>query len=191
MLIQILIALLLGVFAGIITGLIPGIHVNLVGIIIISLSVSWFSSIEPIYLIVFITSMAITHTFLDFIPSILLGCPDTDTELSVLPGHELLKKGLGYEAIILTAYGSLIAIFLLIFISFPAIIIISKTYDFIKIFIPYFLIIISIMLISIERKKLTALGVFLLCGFDIMFNALQFISNNLIWQQTGHHLPLL
>jgi len=165
MLIQILIALLLGVFAGIITGLIPGIHVNLVGIIIISLSVSWFSSIEPIYLIVFIVAMAITHTFLDFIPSILLGCPDTDTELSVLPGHELLKKGLGYEAIILTAYGSLIAIFLLIFISFPAIVIISKTYDFIKTFIPYFLIIISIMLIGLEKRKLAALGVFLLCGF--------------------------
>ena len=32
-------------------------------------------------------------TFIDFIPSIFLGCPDTDTELSILPGHELLKKG--------------------------------------------------------------------------------------------------
>ena len=68
---------------------------------------------------VFIAALAITHTFVDFIPSIFLGCPDTDTELSVLPGHEMLKKGEGYEAIMRTAYGGLISIFLLIIIAFP------------------------------------------------------------------------
>ena len=31
--------------------------------------------------------MAITHTFVDFIPSVFLGCPDTDTELSI--GHKI------------------------------------------------------------------------------------------------------
>ena len=164
MLIQLLLFLFSGILAGTITGLIPGIHVNLIGAFLVALSISLLSSIDPLHLVIFITAMAITHTFIDFIPSIFLGCPDTDTELSILPGHELLKKGLGYEAILLTTYGSLAAIFLLALISFPSIFLISKTYELIKTFIPYLLIIISIILILLERKKLTALFVFLLTG---------------------------
>jgi putative membrane protein len=165
MLIQIILAIILGVIAGTLTGLIPGIHINLIGVLVISLATSIFYNLNPIYLVTFITSMAITHTFLDFIPSIFLGCPDTDTELSVLPGHKLLKKGHGYQAIVLTAYGSLAAIFILILITIPSIILISKTYEFIQKFIPYFLILMSIILISLENKKLSALLVFFLTGF--------------------------
>jgi len=165
MLIQIISFLLLGIFAGTFTGLIPGIHINLIGIFLISLSASLLSSIPPIYFVVFVVAMAITHTFVDFIPSVFLGCPDTDTELSVLPGHELLKKGEGYHAVLLTCYGSILAIFTLVLIAFPSILIISKIYNFIENLIPFFLIIISIILISLERKKSIALGVFLLTGF--------------------------
>jgi putative membrane protein len=130
MLIEIVLFLLLGILFGTLTGLIPGIHINLIGVLLVSASVSLFFSINPVYFVIFISSMAITHTFIDFIPSIFLGCPDTDTELSVLPGHELLKKGQGYQAILLTCYGSLAAIFILILIAFPSIFLISKTYGF-------------------------------------------------------------
>lgn len=165
MLTQILIALAIGILAGTITGLIPGIHINLVGIILVSLSASLFSSINKIYLVVFISAMAIAHTFIDFIPSIFLGCPDTDTELSILPGHELLKKGQGYQAIILTCYGSLAAIFILILIAFPSIIIIPKINNFITLAIPFVLIFSSIFLIFTEQRKLSALFIFLISGF--------------------------
>ena len=165
MLIEILLFLLLGIVFGTITGLIPGIHINLVGVLLVSLAASVFFSVNPVYFVVFISSMAITHTFLDFIPSIFLGCPDTDTELSILPGHELLKEGQGYEAIILTAYGSLAAIFILVLIAFPSILILSKTYSFLQKIIPYLLIAISIFLIVLEKKKIKALTVFLLTGF--------------------------
>ena len=165
MLFEIILALLLGCTIGTFTGLIPGIHINLIGIFLISLSASLLSSIPPIYFVVFVVAMAITHTFVDFIPSVFLGCPDTDTELSVLPGHELLKKGEGYHAVLLTCYGSILAIFTLILIAFPSILIISKIYNFIENLIPFFLIIISITLISLERKKSVALCVFLLTGF--------------------------
>ncbi|RLG16247.1 hypothetical protein DRN69_01340, partial [Candidatus Pacearchaeota archaeon] len=167
MLIEIILALLLGCIIGTFTGLTPGIHINLIGIFLVSLSVSAFSSLNQIYLVTFIVAMAITHTFVDFIPSIFLGCPDTDTELSILPGHELLKKGHGYKAIILTAYGSVMAIFTLILITFPAIIAMSKIYGLlIKSYImPFILIFISFLLIFLERKKLKALLVFSLTGF--------------------------
>ncbi len=165
MLIEIILALVVGLIAGTITGLIPGIHINLIGVLLVSLSASLFISMNPVYFIVFIASMAIAHTFIDFIPSIFLGCPDTDTELSILPGHELLKKGQGYQAIILTCYGSLAAIFILLLISFPSIFIISKIYKFIPVLIPGLLILASFFLISTEKKKFTALFIFLLSGF--------------------------
>jgi putative membrane protein len=164
MLIQLLIFLFSGIFAGTITGLIPGIHINLIGIFLVSLSSSLFF-LEPVYFVVFIVAMAITHTFFDFIPSIFLGCPDTDTELSILPGHELLKKGKGYEAVLLTAYGGLAALAILIIYSVPFIAIISKTYEFIRNLIPYLLIMISVVLILLEKKKFSALFIFLLTGF--------------------------
>jgi|TARA_Y100000310_G_scaffold279891_1_gene299283 putative membrane protein len=165
MLIEIILFLVFGIFAGTVTGLIPGIHINLIGAILVSLSVSLFYSVNSIYIVVFIVAMAITHTFVDFIPSIFLGCPDTDTELSILPGHELLKQGKGYEAILLTCYGSLAAIFILVLIFLPSVFVISKTYDFVKPFIPYLLILISSVLIFSEKKKFFALLVFLLAGF--------------------------
>tara|TARA_B100000315_G_scaffold258846_1_gene312426 strand:+ start:923 stop:2116 length:1194 start_codon:yes stop_codon:yes gene_type:complete len=165
MLAEILLFILLGIVAGTFTGLIPGVHINLIGAFIVSSMASFFYLINIIYLAVFIASMAIAHTFVDFIPSIFLGCPDTDTELSILPGHELLKKGEGFEAIILTCYGSLAAIFILVLISFPAIFIISKTYDSIKFLIPFLLIAVSLFLILSEKRKFSALLVFLLTGF--------------------------
>ena len=166
MLAEILIFLLLGLMAGTVTGLIPGIHINLVGVSIIALSASLLSSINPVYLVVFIASMAITHTFVDFIPSIFLGCPDTDTELSVLPGHELLKKGRGYEAVLLATYGGLAAIFILILIAFPFKIIIGQFYNFLtlKYVMPIILSIVAVTLIFLEKRKISAFFAFSLAG---------------------------
>lgn len=164
MLIQIILAILLGNLVGVFTGLIPGIHVNLIGVFLISLSSTILFNINPLYLVIFIVTIAITHIFIDFIPSIFLGCPDTDTELSVLPGHEMLKKGEGYEAIMLAAYGSLAAIFILILIAYPSLLIFPKIYTLTKNIIPYILIAVSGILILMERKKGYALLVFLLTG---------------------------
>lgn len=164
MLIEILLFLTLGIFFGILTGLIPGIHINLVGVALIALAASFLSFINPLYFVVFITAMAITHTFVDFIPSIFLGCPDTDTELSILPGHDLLKKGEGYEAVCLTAFGSLAAIFILILIAWPSVFLLNKFYTFIKILIPGLLILVSFFLISTEKKMTQAFTAFMLTG---------------------------
>jgi len=164
MLIEILLAIFIGVFAGTITGLAPGIHINLVGAVLVSLSATLFSKIAPIYLIVFISAMAITHTFIDFIPSIFLGCPDTDTQLSVLPGHEMLKDGKGYEAVSLTSLGGIAAIFILIIISFPLGFLVSKIYDPIHSVMLWILLVTTFILIFAEKNKFTALFVFLISG---------------------------
>jgi putative membrane protein len=114
---QLLIALFIGIFFGTITGLLPGIHTNLIAIILLGASPFLLIYLTPLALIIFIASMAITHTFVDFIPSIYLGAPDEDTVLSIMPGHKFLLKGRGHEAILLTLTGSAVAIIILIFIT--------------------------------------------------------------------------
>ena len=164
MLIQIILALLLGLTAGAFTGLVPGIHINLVGVILVSLSVSAFADVNSVYFTVFIVAMAITHTFVDFIPSIFLGAPEDGTELSVLPGHEMLKKGFGYEAIMLTNYGSIIAVFIVLLAAIPSVFFLPKIYGLIERIIPYILILVSLFMIFSEKKKISAFLVFVLCG---------------------------
>ena len=63
-------SLILGVLAGTITGLIPGIHINLIAIALLSVSAYLLNITTPLILIIFIISMAITHTFIDYIGEI-------------------------------------------------------------------------------------------------------------------------
>jgi putative membrane protein len=163
-LIEILISIALGTICGAITGILPGIHINLVGTILVALTATILSGINPIFLIVFIASMTIAHTFIDFIPSIFLGCPDTETQLSILPGHQMLKEGRGYEAVMLTAYGGISAVVLLLIISFPLAFLVSKIYDSLHSIMAWILIGATLILIFTEKKKLTAIFVFLLSG---------------------------
>jgi putative membrane protein len=164
MLIELMIALLLGVLVGTLTGLFPGIHINLVGAFLVSLSASYLYNLEMIYLVTFISAMAITHTFMDFIPSIFLGCPDADTGLSILPGHEMLKEGEGYKAIMRTAYGGLASVFLLAILAFPLSFVVSRIYPTIQRIIPFILILVCITMVFSERKKVKAATVLLLTG---------------------------
>jgi putative membrane protein len=164
MLLEILISIAVGILCGAITGILPGIHINLVGTILVALSATIFAGVNPIFLITFIASMAITHTFIDFIPSIFLGCPDTDTQLSILPGHQMLKEGRGYEAVMLTAYGGISATIILVIISFPLAFLVSQIYDSLHSAMAVILIAASLVLIFTEKEKLSAIFVFLLSG---------------------------
>ena len=128
MYLQILLAIALGTITGTITGLIPGIHVNLIAVLIISLTLP----LQPIVLAIFILSVAITHSFLDSIPSIYLGAPDEAQALNVLPGHRLLHQGLGHQAITYTLLGSFGSLIICV-IFFPLFIkIIKFIYPYLK-----------------------------------------------------------
>lgn len=164
MLLEILIALIAGILFGIITGLTPGIHVNLISLLLLSsapLLVKFFSLNS---LAVFIVAMSITHTFIDSIPSIYLGAPDSDMALGVLPGHRYLLKGHGYAAVKLTLIGSLGAIIISI-ILFPLLIpIVKYGYPLIEKYIGYFLLLVAVFMILRDKNKLWSLIVFLLSG---------------------------
>lgn len=162
MILELAIAILFGVLAGTISGTIPGIHINLISAIMVSqIDKIPFS---PIGSVIFIASLAITHTFLDFIPSIYLGAPEEDTFLAVLPGHELLAQGKAHEAVIIALLGSLTGLAIIIFLA-PIFIYIAPFLDrILKNFIPFILIFISTYLLLRENNHFTSLAVFLMSG---------------------------
>jgi putative membrane protein len=162
---QIIITIILGCAFGIITGLIPGVHINLVSILILSFSAILLDIVSPVIICVFIISMAITHTFLDSIPSIFLGAPEAETALSVLPGHKMLLEGRGYEAVMLTLIGSLFSLILAVALSPLFKIIIETVYPYLQTVIGYVLIAASGFLILREKKsRIWALIIFLMSG---------------------------
>lgn len=165
MLIEMFIALFLGILAGIVTGLTPGVHINLISLLVLSLSPFLIQFTSPICLAIFIVAMAINHTFLDACPSIFLGAPDSDTVLTVLPGHRLLLKGRGYEAVFLTVIGSLGSLILSVALIPTMIPVINKFYPLIQKYIGHILLFAVILLILRERgSRYWALLVFLLSG---------------------------
>jgi len=101
------VSLIAGFSLGIITGIIPGIHVNNTAALLLAMMPLLQNyNIPPIYIVIVILSNAITHTFIDIIPAVLVAVPEPDTALAVLPGHSMTIEGRGLEAIRLSALGS-------------------------------------------------------------------------------------
>jgi putative membrane protein len=165
MILQILLAILLGFLFGTITGLIPGIHINLIALMAISITPTLFLNFNPFPIAIFIVAMAVTHSFLDFIPSIYLGAPDEDTALSVLPGHKYLLQGEAHKAVVLTLIGSTSAIFLLLIVIPLFFLIIPPIIGPVERMMSWILVWISIFLITDTKNKIDGTIVFILAGF--------------------------
>lgn len=161
---ELMICVLIGVCFGIVTGITPGVHVNLVSVVLLSISPMLLKIISPLALSVTIISMAITHTFLDIIPSIFLGAPDSDEAASVLPGHRLLLEGKGYEAVMLTIIGALGGL-VISMVMLPLFVPLAKyLYPVMKGYIGYILLAVIIFLILREKEKLAVTCIFLFSG---------------------------
>lgn len=161
---QILVAILLGVVAGTFTGLVPGVHVNLISVILLSVSSSLLGVVSVEGVSCFIVAMSIVHSFVSTIPSIFLGAPDPALALSVLPGHRLLFEGRGFDAVKLTVVGSLFGLFISFFFYFLFEVIIKLIYPFASSFIAELLLVAGIFIISRSSNLRPALFVFLVSG---------------------------
>ncbi len=152
------------------TGLFPGIHINLVSAALLALvSGGILAGVEPLVLAIFVVAMAITHTFVDFIPSVFLGAPEEDSFLAVLPGHQMLKEGKGYEAVVLTLFGSLAALGIALVFSFAFVFFLDDVYDFFARFIPFILIFASVYLVLREEDWINAGVCFVFAGILGLF----------------------
>jgi len=164
MFIQLIIAILVGIFFGIITGLTPGIHINLVALLLLSASPFLLQYTGLLSLCCFIIAMSITHTFLDSLPSIFLGAPDSEEALGVLPGHRFLLKGQGMIAVKLTLIGSFGALILSIALVPFFIPLTIWVYPLIEDYIAHILIAVAAFMILRDRKKLWAITIFFISG---------------------------
>jgi putative membrane protein len=81
--------------------------VNNVVVILVSASPFLLESFGLWSLLAFIVALSVVHSFVNYVPAILLGAPQEDNVLATLPGHRLLNQGRGYEAIRLTVLGGL------------------------------------------------------------------------------------
>ncbi|HLD04801.1 MAG TPA: tripartite tricarboxylate transporter permease [Candidatus Nanoarchaeia archaeon] len=160
---ELIIALLLGVTSGIITGLTPGIHINLVSLLVLQFTPLLLPYFSLLSLATFIMSMSIAHTFLDVIPSVFLGAPESDTALGVLPGHRYLLRGNGLMAVKLTTIGSFGALLLGIGF-FPVFVYLARLYSLIAPYVKWILLGVVLFMILREKEKVWALLVFLLSG---------------------------
>jgi len=154
---------MVGCVLGMFTGITPGIHVNTISMLLLT----FVNVINPYYIAIMIIAMSITHTFFDFIPSIMLGAPEPETSLSVLPGHQMLLEGRALEAIYLTIIGGIFGIFF-VMCSFPLfLIIIPYLYSYAQQYMGWLLFGITIFMIFTERhpkRMFASVLVFLLSG---------------------------
>ena len=160
---ELVLALLVGVVIGSLTGLAPGIHVNLIAAFLVA-SLDKFHSVPAIALVSFIASLSITHIVVDFIPSIFLGAPEEDSFLAILPGHQMLREGHGFSAVVYACYGALIAVPVLVLATPLYIYFLPSLYPLLKTALPFILIFISCYLILREELPVISFLIFSLAG---------------------------
>ncbi|HID43768.1 MAG TPA: hypothetical protein EYP30_08380 [Archaeoglobaceae archaeon] len=194
-----MIEILIGVFIGAISGLTPGIHSNTLSALIIVYSEYLLSFFTPEQLSIIIFSAAITHTFLDIIPSTFTGIPDEDTAIAVLPAHDMVLDGEGLKAISLSALSSLLSFLISVPFFLAYLHILIHVDSIVPKLTVYFLIFISIYIILREkeafdyfsiRKKFYAFLVFAGSGFA-GFVALKYSALAEISPASSVLLPLL
>ena len=160
---EILLFVVLGIIVGIFFGLVPGLHPNLIILFVPLLSQL---NLQPMALIAFVVALGISNTFLDFIPSMLFGAPDSDKSLAVLPAHKMLMQGNGYDAIklaVIGGVGSVIFILLalpLIILIIPRIFQVSQPFTYALLIFIFFIMVFS----EKGKKKFISFFCFMLAG---------------------------
>ena len=105
---------LLGCAIGTFSGMVPGIHVNTLAALLLASypAIEAMIPLEPsdsaVAVACCVMSASVVHSYVDFVPSVFIGAPDSEDAVSVLPGHRLLLQGRGMEAVRSAAIGSLV-----------------------------------------------------------------------------------
>jgi putative membrane protein len=158
-------AIFIGVLFGIFAGLVPGIHVNLVSLMAVSLSPVLLHYFSLLSISCFIVSMCVVQSFLNIIPAVYLGAPDSDSCLGVLPGHRFLLKGDGFLAVKLNLVGSLSGLVLSIVFLPVAVFIVKSFYPLISGYVGWLILAVVLYMIWRDKSPFWAFVVFSLSGF--------------------------
>lgn len=122
MILTILLAIIAGTLLAGVLAMLPGLHVyNVMGGFVVLLYYLAGRGIElpPEVFVPFFTSMIVSWSVLNTIPSVLLGAPDESALFTVLPGQKYLMMGRGYEGVLVTGVGALAGLYFLIIVVAP------------------------------------------------------------------------
>ena len=153
--IELIFGAVIGLFIGVCAGLFPGLHTNLLAVLIAGLH------FDVLFSCVLLVSLAVSRSVVDALPTVFLGA--SDDVMALLPGHQLLRKGFGIEAVKFCVAGSVLGfIFCLLLLpvflfGFPLI------FSVIRPFLFWLLLVLVIILLL--RDSWWAFIVFLLAGF--------------------------
>lgn len=140
-----------GIILGAISGLTPGLHVNNFATMLLATSSVLMSfGLTPYHVASIILAAAISQTFFDAIPAVFVGAPDSDTILTVLPGHRMMLEGRGIEAVRLSAIGSAGSIIAALVLVFPLSWIFSKYNDLLMKYVGVLLLAVAAFMIKAE-----------------------------------------
>ena len=115
-------AVLTGTVLACFLAILPGLHIyNVMGLAV--LLIYWLQglglAVAPEIVLPFMIGLVVGWSVLNTIPSVLLGAPDESAIFTVLPGQKYLMTGRGYEGAMIIGAGSLIGLYMLVFIIAP------------------------------------------------------------------------
>ncbi len=159
---DLILALLFGIALGTACGLLPGLHPNNTIPIILGLSFLF----PPLSAAVVLISAGVVNSFVAFIPSILIGAPESESALSIMPGHRMLMQGRGYEALRLTVIGGFASVIFALLTLPTFALFIPEIYGAIRPYVMFLLVFVASYMVFSEKGKgkLFAAAVFLLSG---------------------------
>ena len=161
---------LAGSLCGTCSGLVPGLHANNFALLLAGIAPSVPG--PPLFVGCAMLSAGVVHTFLNAVPAMALGVPDAEMAVTALPGHRLVLEGRGYEAIRLSALGSLLAVLAAVPLAVPVTRVITAVYPTIRAQLSLILAMIVTALVASEPTWRRRLGGLLSFGLATGLGAL-------------------
>ncbi|WP_252699504.1 tripartite tricarboxylate transporter permease [Natronosalvus vescus] len=137
-----------GAALGSISGLIPGLHANNFALLLAGVVPSMPG--PPLFVGCAMLSAGVVHTFLNAVPAMALGVPDAEMAVTALPGHRMVLEGRGFEAIRLSAVGSLLAVLIAIPLAIPVTVAVTAVYPQLRANLSIILLVIVLALVASE-----------------------------------------
>ncbi len=147
---------LAGSLLGCCSGLVPGLHANNFAFLLAGIVPSVPGS--PLFVGCAMLAAGVVHTFCNAVPAMALGVPDAEMAVTALPGHRLVLEGRGYEAIRLSALGSLLAVLAAVPLAVPVTRAVTAVYPTVRAHLSLVLATVAVALIASEPARRGRVG---------------------------------
>jgi putative membrane protein len=145
-----------GIALGTASGLTPGLHANTFALLLAAVAPAIPG--PPRFVGAAMLAAGVIHTFLDVVPALSLGVPDPAMAPSALPGHRLVLRGRGREALRLSALGSGLAVVFAIPLALPVTWVMERAYPALSANLSLLLGAVIVLLVTTEPTSRSRVG---------------------------------